>query len=165
MLRGDGIPAATKPGRAQARIAQKRDRLIPSDCVLSVKEPRIRDIERELRRLGLESYPNAISVLLRVFLELSVDWYISGNGLGVSEQAALGTKLKATADDLVQRQKLTQIQAAPVRRAAQRNTFLGPSVTQMNLWVHNQHMFPGPSDLRAEWDGLQDWFLAVWAPQ
>lgn len=159
----DGATQASQPRGRPARVAKKRERLIPSDCVLNVTEPRLRDIERELRHLDLESYPNAISVLLRVFLELSADWYIADTGLGVTEEARLGAKLKAVADDLVQRQKLTRRQAKPVRRAAQKNTFLGPSVTQMHEWIHNQHMFPGPSDLRSEWDGLQPWFVAVWS--
>ena len=159
---GGGEPAP-KPNRR--RTDSKRNRLIPTDCVLSVSEPRLRDIERELRHLSLESHPNAVSVLLRVFLELSADWHISDAGLGVTEQAKLGTKLIAVADDLVRRRKLTGQQAKPVRRAAQKDTFLGPSVTQMHEWIHNQHMFPGPSDLRSEWDGLQPWFVAVWSTQ
>ena len=142
---------------------RKRDNLIPSDCVLSVSDTRSRDIERELRHLSLDSNPNAISVLLRVFLELSVDWFIASTGLAVDQRAKLRTKLGKTADHLVKQQALTTQQAKPVRRAAQKGTFLGPSITQMNEWIHNPHMFPGPSDLRSEWDGLQPWFIAVWS--
>ncbi|MYA19724.1 MAG: hypothetical protein F4Z25_05555 [Chloroflexi bacterium] len=167
---GAGVPLGegggtqtSQPRRRRKQVARNRERLIPSDCVLNVTEPRLRDIELELRHLKLESHPNAVSVLLRVFLELSVDWYISDAGLGISEKARLGAKLKAVADDLVRRKKLTRKQAQPARRAAQKNTFLGPSVTQMNEWIHNQHMFPGPSDLRSEWDGLQPCFVAVWS--
>jgi len=106
-----------------------------------------------------------VSVLLRVFLELSIDWYIGDRGLGVRPEAALAAKLNAVTDDLVRHQKLTDSQAKPARRAAQRNTFLGPSLTQMHQWIHNPYMFPGPADLRSEWDGLQSWFVAVWATQ
>ena len=161
----DDEASISKPSRRQKKIAQKREYLIPADCVLNVKDPRLLDIERELRHLRLASCPNAISVLLRVFLELSVDWYIEDRGLSVPDNSRLGGKLKEVADDLVRHRKLTRKQATPVRRAAQKNTFLGPSVTQMNEWIHNQHMFPGPSDLRSEWDGLQPWFAAVWSTQ
>ena len=150
-------------GRGRPRSTRKRDRLIPRDCVLNVTDPRLRDIERELRTLSLESSPNAVSVLMRVFLELSADWYIGAQGLSVPESAKLAAKLKAVVDDLVQRRKLNAKQAKPARRAAPKDTFLGPSITQMHQWIHNQHMFPGPSDLRAEWDGLQPWFTAVWS--
>lgn len=167
---GSGVPLGEsqgsgdgKPKQRRARASRKRDRLIPTDCTLNVADPRLRDIERELRHLSLESHPNAVSVLLRVFLELSADWYIDAQGLAVQESASLGAKLKEVVDHLVQRRKLTAKQAKPARRAAQRDTFLGPSVTQMHQWIHNQYMFPGPSDLRSEWDGLQPWFMAVWS--
>ena len=156
-------PRTASPRGRPARAARIRDRLIPRDCVLSVVDPRLRGIERELRHLSLDSHPNAISVLMRVFLELTADSYIAETGLTVPESARLGAKLKAVVDDLVRRRKLTTKQATPVRRAAQKNTFLGPSVTQMHEWIHNQYMFPGPADLRSEWDGLQPWFEAVWS--
>lgn len=161
---GEGATApAAKPRRKPSQAPKKRDNLIPSDCLLSVSDPRTQDIERELRHLSLESNPNAVSVLLRVFLELSVDWLISNVSLTVDRRARLRIKLSATADYLVKQKSLTKQEAEPVKRAAQKGTFLGPSVTQMNEWIHNPHMFPGPSDLRSEWDGLQPWFMAVWS--
>lgn len=168
---GTGVPlggAATHPAPkkrpAAPRLAKPRDYLIPRDCILRITDPRIHQIEKELRRLKLEDYPNAVSVLFRVILELSVDAYISRVGLSTSVDAKLGKKLEDVTSHLVTRKKLTPQQAKPVNRAAQKNNFLGPSITTMHQWVHNQHMFPGPSDLRADWDSLQPWFVAVWSP-
>jgi hypothetical protein len=167
---GEGVPAGTgivtakpKSGTA-ARSPKKRDRLIPRDCVLSIPNGRIRDIEIELRKLSLEEHTNAISVLFRVFIELSGDSYIEGNALGVSQERALQIKLGGVVDDLIAKKKLTRKQATPVRRACQRDSFLAPSVSLMHEYVHNPHVFPAPGDQRAHWDSLQPFIAAMWTP-
>jgi hypothetical protein len=156
-------PAGRPPTRTPPPPPRPRERLIPRDCVLNVTEPRVRQIEAELRGLSLDTYPNATSVLFRVFIELSADAYVQRVGLKTSVDARLGTKLLDVTHDLMARAKLTRQQAAPVRKAAESDSFLGPSITVMNHWVHNQHMFPAASDLRTGWDNLQPWFGAVWS--
>jgi hypothetical protein len=102
--------------------------------------------------------------MFRVLLELSADAYIDRVKLPTSERDPLGKKLDSVTNHLVTHQKLTNQQATPARRAAKNKGFLAPSVTTMHQWVHNQHMVPAPSDLRADWDSLQPWFVAVWSP-
>ncbi len=169
---GAGIPLSS--GRSSSSNGKQttkkrtppkpRERLVPTDCVLNVTDPRVHNIEQELRRLNLQTYPNAISVLFRVFLELSADSYIDRVGLPAPQDKRLRQKLLDVTGDLVTRRKLTEQQARPVRRSAQKDSYLGPSITVMHNYVHNQHMFPGPSDLRADWDNLQPWFIALWSP-
>ena len=89
-LRADGEAPPRKLRRRPAPAPKERNHLIPRDCVLNVTNPRLRNIEQEFRRLNLESHTNAISVLLRVFLELSADWYITDAGLNVRERDPLG---------------------------------------------------------------------------
>ena len=141
-----------------------RDRLIPGTAALNVTDNRLRNIETELKRLSLQQYPNAISVLFRVFLELSADTYIEEVGLSnVTVESSLGRKLQVVTDDLLTKRKLSDQQAKVVRRASQRDSYLGPSITGMHQYLHNKHMHPAPSDLRADWDSLQPWFKAVWS--
>lgn len=105
-----GTPAQPTPQRAAAvKLPKQRGKLIPRDCVLSVTDPRIKRIEAELRNLSLEDYTNAVSVLFRVFIELSADSYITKIGLSTSIlKDSLATKILDVANDLVNRQKLTR---------------------------------------------------------
>ena len=162
---GKQAESSKKKQSTRENIVQRtQDRLIPGDVTLNVSDNRIKSIEHELRRLSLQQYPNAVSVLFRVFLELSADAYIDDVGLSkVNVDSQLGSKIQAITNDLVTKKKLNAQQAKVARRAAQRDSFLGPSITGMHQYLHNRHMFPGPADLRTDWDNLQPWFKAVWS--
>jgi hypothetical protein len=160
---GDSKASAAKSGKPRKPVKQ-RDILIPGDCVLQITAQRILDIEDELRRLSLKRYTNAVSVLFRVFIELSADAYIDEQGLSVAEKADLRQKLEAVVVDLLKRTKLSKQQAVPVRRACQKNSFLAPSVTLLHQFIHNLNVFPIASELRAQWDSLQPFMVAIWSP-
>lgn len=163
------ITTAPAP-RVVARPAKPRDRLIPADCNPSINVPRLADIfYREFKGLSLESYANAVSVLFRVFIELSCDAYIDDAPNVVTppnikpQDRKLSLKMNIVADDLIKRKRLTDQQAQPVRRAAQQNSFLAPSISTMHGYVHNRFMFPPPSDLRVSWDNMEPFFVALWS--
>jgi hypothetical protein len=147
-----------------ARAASPRDKLIPPKCVLSITEPRLQDIARELRKLSLSQHTNAVSVLFRVFIELSADAYRDREKLAGSVNDKLSAKLLAVTADLITRKKLTAQQAAPVRLICNKNSFLAPSTGLMNEYVHSKFIFPAPVDLRSYWDSIQPFITAVWAP-
>jgi hypothetical protein len=158
------MPGAKAKAKAGVKKAKPRDHLIPGDCVLSIGDARLADIERELRSLSLENTPNAVSVLFRVFIELSCDAYVIRAELPTLEKDVLGKKLQDVTKDLVKQKKLTPKQAEPVMRARAKDSFLCPSLTLMNQYIHNMNMAPSPTDLRAHWDSLQPFVIAVWAP-
>jgi hypothetical protein len=165
-------PVVSTPPRTRVvAIASKpRDRLIPVGVTLNISVPRVAEIvEREFRGLSLETYTNAVSVLFRVFLELSCDAYIDDVSNVVvppnilPKDRTLSLKLNVVTDDLIKKKRLSDQEAQPARRAAQQGSFLAPSVTSMHGYVHNRFMFPPPSDLRVGWDNLQPFVIALWS--
>jgi hypothetical protein len=149
-----------------ARIRAARDRLIPSSCFLKVTDARVRKIENELRGLEFKDYSNAIAVLFRVFLELSVDHYRSNtlNRRPDAVRQIFSNKMIDALTYMEQNQILDQQQAKPVR-AATEQSLLNPSIALMHEYVHNLQMNPSPTDLRAAWDNLQPFIVALWPPK
>jgi hypothetical protein len=163
-------PAPQPTPRIVARPAKARDRLLPPECSLNITVPRLSEIvEREFRGLSLEQYSNAVSVLFRVFIELSCDAYIADvAGVDIPpnpnpEDLSLSVKITSVTNDLRKRNKLSEPEALPARRASQHESFLAPSIKNMHQYVHNQFMFPSPGDLRSYWDNLQPFFVALWS--
>lgn len=169
ILSGHGVSVGTKSGTTPPRptggsgpVVQK-DRLIPRGLVLNITDGRLQRIAKELKGLSLIEYTNAVSVLFRVFIELSTDDYISRQSLAPANDK-LSTKLLAVTTDLISRKKLTTQQAAPVRLVCRKDSFLSPSIALMNEYVHSASIFPAPGDLRAYWDSVQPFIQAIWAP-
>ena len=155
---GDG-----KPKQSKNTTAKPRPYLIPQDCVLNITDERLRRIAGELRKLHIEDFTNSVGVMMRVFIELSGDSYITRNGLsGIAEKAALNKKMTAIATDLRNRSKLSEKQVKPVLKACEKGSLLAPSVTLLHEYVHNPYMFPTASDLRDAWDNLQPYMVALW---
>lgn len=161
-------PAAIIPGpgkKPTAPAPKPRATLIPSNCKLNVPVAKIGNIYKELKRLKLEDYPNAVSVLLRVFLELSSDAVIQKNKL-MTEQQLSGSKLRdkllKVADHLNNQGKLTDQQVKVIKKTATDQHLIYSSVTTLHQYVHNQNFSASPTDLRTAWDNLQFFFEAIW---
>jgi hypothetical protein len=149
------------PKRRSVSIKRKRDRLIPRQCVLQISNARVNEIYRELKQLKVSEFPNAVSVLFRVFLELSLDEYRDAHNLGDSGKP-LRFKLESVAKHLEQAGKLKVHQARAIRRMAAPDTFLASSVRTLHEYVHSPDISVGPDDLRTGWDNLEQLFRILW---
>jgi hypothetical protein len=143
----------SRPKKASPQ--QQRTRLIPDTdygVAWSGRLQRHRAIWEELQfKLELDRHPNAIAVLCRVLLELSVDNYIAkAKLLTVAEPDALVKKLIGCAEDMVTKGKIDNRYLQIVRKSQNMNAVV--SVDTLNKYIHHSGLAPAPDHLTAIWD-------------
>lgn len=157
-----GINKTTSKSKKQYSY---RTVLIPRDCKLNIEQHRINKIYGELKRLSVDDFPNAGAVMLRVFIELSIDYYLE-HSVGWPEQqidnSKLAQKLTAVANHFESNGIMTSSQLASIRKAAAGQTLLVASVKTMHGYIHNRHFSPVASEMKTAWDDLQPFMEKLW---
>ena len=139
-----------------------RKTLIPSHHKLVITHGRIVKIFNELKSLDVESYPNAVAVLFRVFIELSTDCYISKNRIdSVNADSKLAKKIEAVTKDLEDKQIVTKHELRAARQMASSDT-QNSSVKTFHSYVHNKDVTPSATDLKSAWDDLWPFINGIW---
>lgn len=111
----------------------------------------------------MDQYPNASSVSLRVFVELSVDHYIKQNNLTVTGKTpTLAKRLKTVADDLEKKGSIDVQLRRAIHKVADSNYSVAAGTVTFNQYVHNPHVYPTASELRTAWDELQPFIEKLW---
>ncbi|NUM46121.1 MAG: hypothetical protein HUU38_15560 [Anaerolineales bacterium] len=152
-------------GDKAKRIPKIRSTLIPRECIIKIQHHRISKIFQELKRLNVDEFPNASAVMLRVFVELSLDHYLESVIKWKNEQvenSKLAQKLTAIINHFEANNLLTSSQLAPIKKAAGGQTLLAASVKTMHGYVHNRHSSPIPSELKIAWDDIQLFLETLW---
>lgn len=151
--------------RSQSTTFPNRKTLIPRSCKISISQKRVNDLFKELKRLDLTDFPNAGAVMLRVFIELSVDHFVEVK-LGWDERQTGNSKLKDKLNKVAQFLEdegvMTRNELAPIRKAATGDGMLAASVKSMNQYVHNRYFSPVASELVVIWDDFQIFIQKVW---
>jgi hypothetical protein len=149
------VGAGTTSGTRGRSKSIERPRLIPKTCTLRILHPRINEIYDELRnKLKLEETPNAIAVLFRVFLELSIDEYIKKHQINCDQRSKLKLKLQAVESHMQNQGIMTKDALKPVRMASNSEDALFSTET-FNAYVHNEGVKPRVTNLRHAWDELE----------
>jgi hypothetical protein len=154
--------ASSTAKRGGGRVAKARATVAPGNLRLKIKQARLRDIYIELQQLKLERHANAGAVLLRVFLELTVDHYLQKHTITLKSNADLAKKLQTVHDDLISRGVMEHKQLASIRKAISDPGLLAVSVSTFNLYVHSYNLTPSPRDVRTAWDNYQFFFESIW---
>ncbi len=157
---------AKKPRKPRKKTTNQRLTIIPEDCHLTIEAQRIHDIYDELQvELDSEKCTNACAVLLRVFIELSLDDYIKKHTITLStnkSSPSLSTKLYSVTQHVVNSGLLSKENAEPIYGAAKTEAVLAPTVLQMHTYVHRDTSTPLASDLRKHWNNLQPLMEIIW---
>jgi hypothetical protein len=144
------------------RVKARRKTVAPTTLSLRIDQRRLKDIYRELQRLRVEDHTNAGAVLLRVFLELTVDAFVAKNRIVLKPAATLANRLQSVHDHLLAAGAMTKAELAPIRKAISGQDLIAASIPLFNLYVHELNVTPSPSDVRASWDNLESLFIRIW---
>jgi hypothetical protein len=170
--------ATSGASRPTRRVAVHRTTLIPRHFKVSIKQGRINRIYDELQRLQLTKFVNSGAVLLRVFVELSIDEYAKGHSLSlrvhpqakpgrktasIPREMKLREKLKAAADHLEAKGVSTKHELRGVRVLLHKQNH-PLSVDSLHSYVHNQHYSPTIEDLATTWDNIEAFMSGLWKP-
>jgi hypothetical protein len=107
--------------------------------------------------LDLGKHANAISVLFRVLLELSVDNYIKQQGLAVHDGDKLAARVLKVGKDLQSKGTLDQKQIGVLNKFQHGDQLV--SSDTLNRYVHSQNFAPSPEHLRSLWDTLANFVV------
>ncbi len=153
------VPATPKPKpKAKPRTTVAKEGL-------DVSTPRINDVYNELLNLNAETYTNACAVLLRVFVELSVDHFLEEKKVMSEQKIAkepLKVRMKAAGKYLKANGDISNTLLKAVNAMADGQSVLAPGLTSFNQYVHNKYTFPKPSELYASWDELTPFLAKIW---
>lgn len=153
----------TLQGRRPARrrrpsSPRAQSTFIPSDVPAiqwTGDQHRLRFIWEELQALNVQTFPNAVSALVRMLLELSTESYITHHELRDGDN--LAQKVRISADHLLTRGVLEQEYRAELERMRQGDELI--SIRSMQRYVHSEHFAPMPNELITYWGRLGPFIL------
>lgn len=143
---------------------------IPIDPTRFNRQKRIYD---ELRKLPLKDrngntcFPNAAVLLIRVFLETSIDTYIDAIGLQSPnlnngwKDISLVEKIKFVLKDIESKGKIDAGKAKVIKKMySDPNRLYYPG--SLNDYVHNRFQLASPSEIVDFWDSYQELFISIY---
>lgn len=145
-----------------------RNKFIPEDFSLTITNDRINRLFSELKLLSHNVHPNACAILMRVFIELSVDSFLetfsmlsSGAVSGARDSRNLKDKTNAVIQKLESLRLLDSTTAKGIRSELNKD-HTPAGIDTLHAYVHNNHFNPIPETLMLSWDNVQPFVEALW---
>lgn len=104
--------------------------------------------------LDIRKHPNAVSVLLRVLLELAIENYIKAANVPVHDNDKLAMRLEKVGQHLLAAGMIDNKQMDVIRKFKQGDQLV--SADTLNRYVHSPNFAPSPEHLCSMWDSLAD---------
>ncbi|PHR92601.1 MAG: hypothetical protein COA69_07125 [Robiginitomaculum sp.] len=157
--KGSSFKKTLKSG---AKRPLERKNLIPAtdyNINWNSKNQRQREIWEELQfRLEFSQHPNAIAVLLRVLLELSVKYYIeTANVTSVHPNDKFNNKIRKAAESLRTKSKISDEYFADIKKLSQKENMV--SLDTLHRYIHSENFSPSPNHLKPIWDILDEFIV------
>jgi hypothetical protein len=155
-------PNASKKARTPHSTA-----LIPRSFKCHIGMPRIEQILYELQHLKVQEYENAVAVLLRIFVELSMSHYLDSTGLMedlINQIDKKKTKPRDWTPSLRQMLNYILTKDPAVKIPRQALKALSKAVSDddyplsldgMDQFVHNPYIAPSEKQLRQFWSAFE----------
>lgn len=146
--------------------SSSRNRLIPQSCRLTINETKINNVYRELREDLLiddstKAVPNATGVMFRVFLDMSITFFLESHGINLPVKTAFTEKITKCSDLLESNNIATKNQLINIRKVAtDKGSLL--AIENFHDYTHSHKVQPSPSDLKIKWDNLEEFFQLLW---
>lgn len=162
----ENITIGTGSKKKILKKSTNRSYLIPQTCRLTIVENKINNIYRELRGDLLlddsnKAVPNAVGVLFRVFLEISIDYFLEKEGSVLPKETRLAGKITKCTEFLEIKGIANSKQLVNIRKVAtDPKSILG--IQNFHDYVHSYKTSPSPNDLKSKWDNLEEFFQILW---
>jgi hypothetical protein len=157
------VAAKTSPvGPTAAPRPTVRETLIPRvdyGVLWPGRLQRHHQIWEELQfKLILAEHPNAISVLLRVLIEIATDNYISQMQVAnVHDNDKLASRILKVGKHMYENGAIDKKQLGVIEKFQHSDKIL--SADTLNRYVHSQNFAPSPDHLRSLWDSLASYVV------
>lgn len=158
-----------KPVRRRRLSDAERRTLAPKSLRLNIPIAKIADIYKELQSLRMDECKHSCAVLLRVFLELSVDSLLERHKVSLESVDPGGHR-----HDKSLKKKISEaIDLLVTKDGCEKKDFLGVTrglsidhsplfVDLLHGYVHNRFVIPHKKDLKIGWDQAQRFFESIW---
>lgn len=149
-------------GKGSVKQNPNRNNLVPANVRLKITDKKCSGIFKELKsELRHDRAANSIAVMVRVFLDLSLTFYIENNNLRLDDRkSGLHDKVVKVTSHLENQGKLTKKLVTSIQAASASTLKSNGSLQQ---YVHNNHMFPDKSSINTTWDNFEPLLVGIWS--